>query len=248
MVEAILEHRSIRKFVDSKPIPSTLMDQLLTAATRASTTGAMQVYSLVVSESEEVKNLLAPLHFNQPMVRSASAVVTFCADVARFSRWCELRDADPGYNNFAWFVNGAIDAVLASENFAIEAESEGLGICYLGTTIYTTDKIIEVLDLPRGVIPVTTVVVGYPEVVPPKTDRLPLAAVVHRERYTTPTDEQIIQHYASTENSAQTAQLLADNDLPNLARVFTERRYKRVDNEAISASYLNTLRKQGFLP
>lgn len=247
MVEAIKEHRSIRKFVEQKPIPKQLMDRLLEAATRASTTGGMQVYSIIVSQSEKVKEQLAPLHFNQPMVAASSAVVTFCADVARFSRWCELRGADPGYNNFAWFVNGAIDALLASENFALEAQSEGLGICYLGTTIYTTDKLIEVLDLPRGVIPVTTIVVGYPQVVPPKTDRLPVQAVVHSERYQNPTDAQIEKLYEPIESSDQTAELLKANDLPNLARIFTERRYKKSDNESISTSYLAALKKQGFL-
>lgn len=247
MVEAIKEHRSIRKFVERKQIPKQLMDRLLEAATRASTTGGMQLYSIIVSQSREVKEQLAPLHFNQPMVAASSAVVTFCADVARFSRWCELRGAEPGYNNFAWFINAAIDTLLTSENFALEAESEGLGICYLGTTIYTTDKLIEVLDLPRGVIPITTIVVGYPEIVPPKTDRLPVEAVVHSERYEHPTDAQIEEFYAPTEASEQTAELLKANGLSNLAQIFTERRYKKTDNEAISASYMEVLKKQGFL-
>lgn len=247
MIQAIKEHRSIRKFLPGKPIPRELMTRLIQSATRASTTGAMQLYSIVVSESDEIKEQLSPLHFDQPMVRTASAVVTFCADVARFSRWCELRDAEPAYNNFAWYVNAAIDTLLASQNFALEAQSEGLGICYLGTTIYTSDKIIDLLDLPRGVIPITTIVVGYPEVVPEKTDRLPIEAVVHYEKYHTPTDQDIDRFYAQIESSPQTAELLKANDLPNLAQIFTQRRYKKEDNEAISASYFSMLKQQKFI-
>lgn len=70
--------------------------------------------------------------------------------------------ADPQYDNFVWFVNGAIDAILASQNVCLEAESEGLGICYLGTTTYNADRIAEVLALPEGVIPVTTVTMATP--------------------------------------------------------------------------------------
>lgn len=91
--------------------------------------------------------------------------------------------ATPQYDNFVWFVNGVIDTILVSENVCLAAESEGLGICYLGTTTYTADRIIEVLDLPQGVIPVTTVTMGYPDQMPPLTDRLPLEGVIHREKY-----------------------------------------------------------------
>ncbi len=247
MVESIKLHRSTRNYIPNRPLPKELMRQLIEAASRASTTGGMQLYSIVVTESEEGKAKIAPLHFNQPMVEQSSAVVTFCADVARFSRWCELGGAEPGYDNFAWYVNSAIDALLAAQNFATEAQSEGLGICYLGTTIYTTDRIIEALELPRGVIPVTTVVVGYPAAETQLALRLPLEAIWHSEKYSVPSDEQIKEFWAETESSEQTAAILEANDLPTLQRVFTERRYKREDNLAISKSYFEALRTQGFV-
>ncbi len=247
MIQAIKEHSSVRNFVAGREIPDKLMRQLIEAASRASTTGGMQLYSIIVSQSEEMKGKLAPLHFNQPMIKGCSALVTFCVDVARFSRWCRLRGAEPGYNNFAWWVNGAIDTLLAAENFSLEAESEGLGICYLGTTIYTTRAMIEALKLSKGVVPITTVALGYPETKPEIQMRLPLEAVWHKECYEEPSDGDIEQYYSETEASEQTKQLLLDNDLPNLARVFTDRRYKREDNEAISISYYEALREQGFI-
>ncbi len=249
MVDSIKTHRSVRNFIEGRAIPEPLMRQLIAAATRASTTGGMQLYSIVVSESEDLKERLSPLHFNQPMVKRCSAVVTFCADVARFSRWCELGDAQPGYNNFAWYVNAAIDTLLAAQNFCLEAQSEGLGICYLGTTIYTTQKLIETLELPYGVIPITTVAVGYPDSsIPTKlAPRLPLEAVWHRERYCVASDQEIMDYWRDVEESEQTQQILMDNDLPTLQRVFTERRYKTSDNIAISKSYFEVLGQQGFL-
>ncbi len=247
MLRAIKEHRSVRNYIPQRVIPQEQMRELIEAATRASTTGGMQLYSIIVSESEEIKEKLSPLHFNQPSVKNCSAVVTFCADVARFSRWCELSGAEPAYDNFAWYVNAAIDALLAAQNFSTEAEEQGLGICYLGTTIYTTEKIIEVLELPRGVVPVTTVVVGYAASEVPLTPRLPLEAVWHKEKYNNPSDTQIKEFWAETEASEQTQRLLEENQLENLAKVFTERRYTKKDNIAISESYFEALRKQGFV-
>lgn len=246
MIKAIAEHRSVRKF-KNQPIEPEKLEEILSAATRASTTGGMQLYSIVVCQSEQMKEKLSPCHFNQPMVRQAGAMVTFCADVHRFSTWCEQCGAEPAYHNFMWWVNAAIDALLASENFALEAENQGLGICYLGTTTYTADKIIDILELPRGVVPVTTIAVGYADVEPPLTTRLPLEAVVHYEKYEDYSSSKIDDLYRETEESESTKRLLEENGLPTLARVFTERRYKREDSLHFSRAYFEVLRQQGFV-
>ena len=186
MIPEIFAHRSIRNYL-SKPIPEEVLQRVLEAGIRASNTGNMQLYSLIVTTSPEIRAELAPCHFNQPMVTQAPALITFCADIHRFSQWCRQRQAEPQYDNFLWFVNGVIDSILASQNIVLAAEHEGLGICYLGTTTYNAPEIAKVLQLPQGVIPVTTITLGYPdpEKMPPLTDRLPLEGVVHRERTTT---------------------------------------------------------------
>lgn len=246
MIQTIKEHRSVRRFQTEKPIPEPVMNEMLEAAIRASNTGNMQIYSIVVTTGEALRKELAPCHFNQPAV-NAPALVTFCADVHRFSQWCRQRGAEPEFDNFMWFVNGTIDAMLASENFALEAENHGLGICYLGTTTYTAKDIIRILNLPKGVVPVTTVAVGYPaEPVPPLTDRLPLEAVVHHDTYKDYTSEEIDRLWAEREGSEETRRLLQENDLPNLARIFTERRYKGADSLHFSKAYLEVLKEQGL--
>lgn len=244
-MDAILFHRSIRRFRPD-PVPETTADKLIEAASRASTTGNMQLYSIVLTASPGTRAQLAPCHFNQPAAVQAPLLATFCADVHRFSQWCRQRGAEPAYDNFAWFVNAATDALLASQNFALAAESEGLGICYLGTTLYTADRIVEVLKLPRGVAPVTTVAVGYPDENPPLTDRLPPEAVVHRDTYRDYAPEDIDRLWAEREASEETRRLLRENGLDNLARIFTLNRYKKEDNLAISKNYLEVLKKQGF--
>lgn len=126
MIKEIANHRSIRKY-KSSPIDEEVLSDILHSAARASTCGNMQLYSLVVTLDARVRAELAPCHFNQAMVTEAPCVVTVCADVHRFSKWCEQRDAEPAYDNFEWFLNAATDALLAAENLALAAEAHGLG-------------------------------------------------------------------------------------------------------------------------
>ena len=114
MIKEIAHHRSIRKFRPTE-IPAETVHDILQAATRASTVGNMQLYSIVVTTDKQLREQLAPCHFNQPMVTEAPMLLTFCADINRFSHWCRVRGAEPRYDNFVWYVNAVIDAMLAAE-------------------------------------------------------------------------------------------------------------------------------------
>lgn len=246
MLDTILNHRSIRKF-NSQSVSDSLLNEILEASIRASTTGNMQVYSIIVTREPALKEKLWEAHFKQNMVKQAPLVLTFCADFNRFNKWCFNRKADPGYDNFLSFVTAAIDCILAAQNCALAAESHGLGICYLGTTAYNADKIIEILDLPLAVVPVTTLVVGYPEEDPGLTDRLPVEAVVHKEKYRDYAPADIDRLYRAKENLPLTASLLDENKLETLAQIFTQKRYTKKDNVLLSKKFLDVLKKQGFM-
>ncbi|HNT42153.1 MAG: nitroreductase family protein [Bacteroidales bacterium] len=245
-MKALHSHRSIRRY-KSTPIDESLLNEILQAGIRASTTGNMQVYSIIVTKSQEVKQQLLPCHFNQQMVVEAPVVLTFCADFNRFNKWCGQRKAEPGYDNFISFFTGAIDALLVAQNVCIAAEENGLGICYLGTTTYTADRIVEVLKLPKGVVPITTVVMGYPDESPELTDRLPLAGVVHHEVYQDYSEGDIDQIYMNKESLQLTKKLLEENGKETLAQIFTDIRYTRADNLLFSKVFLKTIEQQGFM-
>ena len=129
MLETIFNHRSIRKYKNT-PVSEDILNQILAAGTRASTTGNMQVYSIVVTQKEELRKQLWEAHFKQDMVLQAPVHLTFCADFNRFNKWCIQRNAQPGYDNYLSFFTAAIDALLVSQNVALAAETHGLGICY----------------------------------------------------------------------------------------------------------------------
>lgn len=245
-MESIKNRRTIRKYKD-QDISNQLLTELLTDSFRASTMGGMQLYSVVVTREKVMKEKLAPFHFNQPMVTQAPVVLTFCADFNRFSLWCKQREAVPGYDNFLSFMNAATDALLVTQNFCTLAEENGLGICYLGTTIYNPEPIIELLKLPRLVIPVATITVGYPDECPEQPDRLPVSGIIHEEYYHDYTPDNIEQIYAYKESLPVNKQFVEENKKETLAQVFTDVRYRKSDNECMSEKLMEVLKKQGFL-
>jgi nitroreductase len=244
--DLFMNRRSVRKY-GSEPVPENLLNDILLAGCRTSTTGNMQVYSIVITRDTGKKQELAPCHFNQKMIIEAPVVLTFCADFNRFNLWCKYRNAIPGYNNFLSFVTAAIDALLVAQTVSIVCESRGLGICYIGSTTYMANKIIEVLRLPKGVMPVTTLTVGWPSETPEQVDRLPLEAIVHDETYKNYNEESLNRYYYEKEVRDDSKQFVSENSKETLAQVFTDIRYKKADNVHFSNVLLQVLKDQGFM-
>lgn len=245
-MESLNKRRSIRKYAD-KDVSNELLTRLLREAERTQTMGNLQLYSVVVTRSEEKKRQLAPAHFNQPMVTGAPVVLTFCADFRRTSRWAEERNAVPGYDNFLSFINAASDALLYTQTFCNLADEEGLGYCYLGTTVYMPQQIIDVLELPRLVMPIATITLGWPDENPPLSDRLPIESIIHEETYRDYTPELIDRFYNEKESLVENKEFVKINNKETLAQIFTDIRYTKKDNEAMSEGFLEALRHQGFM-
>lgn len=241
-----ITRRSIRRY-SNRDIPTEKLNNIIETAARASTTGNMQLYSVIVTKESEGKEKLSPLHFNQPMIKGAAAVLTFCVDFNRFSKWCEYSNAEPCYNNFHSFLSAALDTTVFAQQFCAIAESEGLGICYIGTTIYNTKGIIDLLDLPKLTVPLITISVGYPEEIPAQCDRLPIEGIIHNEKYNDYDKEVISDLYSFKENLEESKRFVAENDKESLAQVFTDIRYPKANNILYSTEFLNVLKKQGFM-
>lgn len=245
-MKTIHTRRSIRKY-QNREVSNELLRQLLADAMRTQTMGNLQLYSVVVTRNAEMKERLAPAHFNQPMVTGAPVVLTFCADFRRTTRWAEDRKANPGYNNELSFLNAATDALLYCQTFCNLAEDAGLGLCFLGTTVYMPQTIIDVLQLPQLVFPVGTITLGWPDEEPNLTDRLPLDAILHEETYTDYTSERVDRFYCEKEALPENQQFVRINNKETLAQVFTDCRYTRRDNEALSVTLKEALARQGFI-
>lgn len=245
-MKSIKNRKSIRKYSD-KEVSQELLASLLEEAEHTPTMGNLQLYSVVVTRSAEMKAKLAPAHFNQPMVTSAPVVLTFCADFRRTSLWAENRKAVPGYDNFLSFINAATDTLLYCQTFCNIAEEAGLGTCFLGTTVYMPQMLIDTLQLPKLTFPVATITLGWPDENPAQSDRLPLKAIVHEETYHDYTPQRIDECYAFKESLPENKHFVEINNKETLAQVFTDLRYTKKDNESMSEGLIKALKAQGFL-
>ena len=245
-MKSIQNRTSTRKY-SSREVSDELLNRLLEEAERTPTMGNLQLYSVVITRSEEGKKALAPAHFNQPMVTGAPVVLTICADYRRTTLWAENRKAHPGYDNILSFMNAATDALLFTQTFCNLAEEEGLGTCFLGTTVYMPKMIIDTLKLPKLVMPVATITLGWPDEQPALSERLPLRSIIHQETFEDYTPEKIDDFYAEKENLEVNKEFVRINNVETLAQVFPDIRYTKKDCEAMSTGFLEALKEQGFL-
>ena len=220
--------RTIRQY-SNREVSQELLNRLMTEASRTQTMGNLQLYSVVVTRSAEKKQQLAPAHFNQPMVTKAPVVLTVCADFNRTSVWARNRKAVPGYDNFLSFVNAGIDALLFTQTLCNLMDEEGLGYCS------------------QLVMPVATLTVGWPAEEPALSDRLPLESFVHNETYQDYSPQMIDTYYKYKEELEENRHFCEINQKETLAQIFTDIRYTKKDNEAMSAGLLEALKHQGFL-
>lgn len=180
-IELMHRHGSVRKF-KADPIPVELIETLVAAAQRASTSSNLQVVSVVAVTEAATRTRLAEIS-GQEHVAQAPVVLVWCADLKRLDRACELR----GYTQVTDYVENflvcALDAGIAAQNGALAAESLGLGICYLGGIRSNTQAVIDLLKLPRLVFPVVGLVLGWPAAPAIVRPRLSTSAILHWERY-----------------------------------------------------------------
>jgi nitroreductase len=254
VIDSIHQHRSIRKYKPDE-VQGELLQEILEAGLRASSSGNMQTYSIIVTGDEGLREQLYKAHFQQTMVLEAPHLLTFCADFHRMRQWLRLSDAPDNFDNFMSFMVAAIDAILVSQNVALAAESKGLGICYLGSTFSNCDQVGRILNLPDNVVPVVGFTLGYPNEEPPLRDRLPLEGLVHYETYQDYDDDRIEEIYRQREvkgwdrymSYPRLRKLILDSGVKNLAQVYTEVKYSRQSHQEFSRRVLNFLKMQDFM-
>ncbi len=184
-LDTLLAHRSHRHYLPQK-LPEGALETSIAAASSASTSSNLQVWSVVAVEDESRKNRLADLAGGQQHIRDCQLLLIWLCDLARL----DLLGKEKGREAAALpyleiFMTGIVDAALAAQNAAIALESLGLGCCYIGAMRNHPEAVAKELNLPSNVFAVFGMTVGVPDpaanaAVKP---RLGQAAVLHREQY-----------------------------------------------------------------
>jgi nitroreductase len=254
MFDLARSHRSIRAYKPD-PVDEKLLNDLLLAGLRSSSSGNMQTWSVIVTRESANKQKLYEAHYHQEMILQAPVVLTFCSDVFRMREWVRVNHSKQSFDDLLGFLTGAVDAVIAAQTLCLAAESAGLGICYMGTTWWSADKIIEILKLPQEVFPVTSVVLGYPDEDVELRDRLPLELIVHQEEYQRLGDDEIRTAHAAREESAwnrynaieSTRLAMAEAGISNVTDFYTSKlKYSKELHTSVSEMLIETLKAQNL--
>lgn len=258
MTRLLRAHRSIRAFED-RPVDPALLDRVLEESLAGgSSSGNLNMVSVIRTRDGARKEQLFKLHFEQAMVRQAPLVLTFCADTFRTRQWLTSRGARLNFDNLIAYHVAAFDAVILAQTTALALESHGLGICYMGTTLHSMRAIGELLELPAHCVPVTSLVVGHPAEAPEARDRLPLKAWCHDETYRRPAPADIDAAYGEREErgwaryralGVDVAQRMDELGITSLAQFYTsDMKYPPDRFRADSAALRALLEDKGFLP
>ncbi|TDP72259.1 nitroreductase family protein [Roseateles toxinivorans] len=249
-------HRSIRQF-KSEAIDPALVERICgDAIAGGSSSGNLNSLSIVLTRDTERKRHLYELHAQQDMVLQAPLAITFCADFYRTRRWLSARGARDNFNNLIGYHIAAFDAIIVAQNACLGFESEGLGICYMGTTLHSMQAIAEFLQLPPTCVPVTSIVVGHPAEDPPKRDRLPLSAILHDETYRRPSDAGLDLAFGKREvdgwrrylSTPRIKALIDEHGIRSLAEFYTSKvKYEPELFQRDSQSLLRLLHASDFI-
>ena len=251
-------HRSIRNYLD-KPLHAALVDRVLQQSLHgSSSSGNLNMISVIKTQDAQRKARLCELHSGQPMVLQAPLVLTFCADSFRTREWLALRQARPGFGDFVSWHTAAFDAMILAQTAALAFESHGLGVCYMGTTLFRMREIADFLDMPPHCLPVTSLVVGWPAEAPAQRDRLPPPAWIHDERYQRPSAADIEARFAERERRGrerymaigpEMQALWTEHGITSLAQYYTSKvKYDPDRFEVFSADMEALLHERGFRP
>ncbi|MHC4975031.1 MAG: NADPH-dependent oxidoreductase [Planctomycetota bacterium] len=181
VIEHLLSHRSIRKF-KNEPLPQKHVVEAVRAGQAASTSSAIQAYSVLQVTDRAKRETLVELTCNQPYVASAGAFFVVCGDDRRLRVSCE-HQGGTYEQRLEGFLLSVIDASLFAQNMAIAFESIGYGICYIGGLRNALDKVDSLLGIPHGVYPLFGMCVGVPDQQPLPRPRFDTPDVLHVDSF-----------------------------------------------------------------
>lgn len=184
-IKTLLNHRSYRQYIDKK-VNDQDLDMILEAAQAAPSWIHGQQVSIIAVKDDHRKRKLAELCGNQEHINQAPIFLVFCADFYRAKLASELEgNSFEIIDDIDSVIVGATDVGIALANAIAAAESLGLNIVPIGGIRRNPLEVIELLEMPKYVIPISGLCIGYGAKDPGHNPRLPKETVIHNETYNT---------------------------------------------------------------
>jgi len=246
-IRLIEKHGSVRHY-KAEPVSREMVETIVAAAQRTSTSSNLQMYSVVAITDSEKRAQMQEFCGGQKHIGQAPVFLTWVADLSRLDRVCQAR----GYEHQAGYVENftlaVVDAVIAMQTAGLAAESLGLGFCYIGAIRNNPRQVIKLLDLPRWTFPICGMTLGWPVSTPKIRPRLPLEAVLHWESYDASGEEIHLEQYDQAMIATgiyENRQVNADDPLPASEYGWTEHSARRV-SQVIRPHLREVLSEMGF--
>ncbi|MDX1267825.1 MAG: oxygen-insensitive NADPH nitroreductase [Oceanisphaera sp.] len=189
-IEVMRHHRSIRKFT-KQALNDEQREAIMASAQAASSSSFLQASTVIQVTDPELRFRVMALCGNQAYIGSAAEFWVFCADFHRHLQW--VPEAKTGFAE--QLLIGAIDTALMGQNALTAAESLGLGGVFIGAVRNQPFELCDLLGLPKGVIPLFGLCLGYPDQDPEPKPRLPTSLMFCENRYPAHVDEEQMQRY-----------------------------------------------------
>jgi len=196
-LDQIRKHRSIRQYTNA-PVDNGLVETVVAAAQRSSTSSNLQMYSVVAVTDVALKSQLAQLCGEQQQIVKAPVFLVWCADLSRLDRVCQLCGHEQVSQYVENFLLSAVDTAILMQTAALAAESLGLGLCFIGAIRNNPERVIALLKLPRLVFPLAGMTLGWPASAHALKPRLPLEAVLHWDVYDRGREDEMLNEYNKT--------------------------------------------------
>jgi nitroreductase len=192
LLNVFLRRRSIRRF-SSKPVREVDVRKIVEVGQRAPTACNLQTYSVVWVRDAKLREKVLDACGVTGSIRDAPIVFVICADVRRLGKVLDYLGYDHclkhGYG-YPIKLMSIMDASFMAENMTMAAESMDLGSVFVGSA-FANDEVIKTLKLPRGVLPLTLLCVGYPDEKPPTRPRWSMSSILHIDYYRDPAEHEI---------------------------------------------------------
>ena len=193
-IEQIYKHGSVRQYLPD-PVDSELVEAVVAAGQRGSTSSNLQTYSVVVVTDQQTRENLAGLCSHQKQILQAPVFLAWCADFSRLARAAQTQGREIVTDQLENFLVAAMDATIAMQTAALAAESLGLGMCFIGALRNDPEKVVALLNLPPLVFPVSGMTLGWPVQAPKIRPRLPLSGIMHQENYDPAGESEALAQY-----------------------------------------------------
>lgn len=245
IIKQLQQHTSIRNFKD-QPIDESIVQSIIQTTQQSPSWINGQQMSIIRVTDQDKRQAMQELAGNQTYVGAAPEFWVFCLDFYRAAKACEIEGKTFAVaNNIDLLLVGSTDVGIALSTAIIAAESYGLGTVAIGGVRKNTQAVIDLLELPTYVYPISGLCIGYPNEQPELKPRLPQEIVVFENAYHSNIElllEQYNRQYATYIKRRTNGDSNA-NWTNSIASFYNEPFYK--DNSYEDA--LPALQSQGFI-